>query len=310
MGKSRKSAKRLMLICNPQAGDPPDPIGRISRAQELLSAQGYKVILEVEKPKKRARKIAQQAVRQGYRLVVVLGGDGTIEAVMPALVGAKTRLGILGGGTENNIARNLGVPADLESACALIKNGQRRKIDIGRVKSKQKRMYFFEFAASGLLADIFPMAQALYKREWHALDEGVVEFIQYKIPRMKLTLNSGVKIEKEAPLVIVSNTATFGLEYLVAPHSCLDDGLLDVDFFPGFSKAGILAYFQSISRGRENIREIITRYQVRKIKIKATPEQDTVADGITLGKGTIKIRVLPGALRVITGEKDRESQDR
>lgn len=299
MAKSSKKAKRLMLICNPQAGDPADPTGRIDKVVRLLADQGFEVHLAVEKPKKRAELIARKAVRKGYRLVVVMGGDGTIEAAMHALVNTKTRLGILMGGTENNVARTLGIPEDFESACRLIACGNCRKLDVGLIKTKKKRAYFFEFAASGILADLFPMAQDLYKRHWRSLDDAVGELIQYQVPRMELTLDGRDPIVADSSLVVVSNTPAFGLQYEVAPDASVEDGLLDVSFYPNMSKVGILTYFQSISRGRETGQPKIERYQVRKIKVKAQPRQDVVADGVALGKGRIKIRVLPGALRVL-----------
>jgi diacylglycerol kinase family enzyme len=72
------------------------------------------------KPKQKATPIAKQAIKDGYKTVVAMGGDGTIEAVMRGMVGSKVRLGVIMTGTENNIAKSLGIPKELEEACALI----------------------------------------------------------------------------------------------------------------------------------------------------------------------------------------------
>jgi diacylglycerol kinase (ATP) len=72
------------------------------------------------RPKKEAIPIAQKAVKDGYDVVIAMGGDGTIGAAIRGIVGSKARLGIIPAGTENDIARGLGIPEDLKEACAII----------------------------------------------------------------------------------------------------------------------------------------------------------------------------------------------
>jgi diacylglycerol kinase family enzyme len=79
----------------------------------------------------------------------------------------------------------------------------------------------------------------------------------------------------------------------------MDDGLLDVAVYPNFSKAELVAYFAK-SAHENAIRDgKIQRYRVRKLKIKTEPKLDVAAEGILLGKGKAKIKVLPHALHVI-----------
>lgn len=297
----KRGKKQLMLIINPDAGSPADSQARTERARQLLTEQGYQVTLELEHPKRRARRIARRAVRQGFRLVVVMGGDGTIEAAAPALVGTKTNLGILVGGTENNIARALGIPEDLEAGVRLIAAGQVRKIDAAQIKVGKKQMIFFEFAATGIIAELFPTTAALYKHDWSKVVEAANEFIRYQPPEMHLVLDGKSHIKEPSNLLTISNTPTFGTQYLVAPDASLEDGLLDINFYPHDSKIGVLAYFQEVSRGKETAQPEVEHYRARKIKVKCKPAQKVVADGILLGQGTLKARVIKQALRVITG---------
>ena len=62
----------------------------------------------------------RQAVANGFETVVAAGGDGTVSAVANAMVGTPSRLGIIPLGTTNVLARELGIPLDLEEACALL----------------------------------------------------------------------------------------------------------------------------------------------------------------------------------------------
>jgi len=103
-------------------------------------------------------------------------------------------------------------------------------------------------------------------------------------------------------LVTVANTPLIGLKNLVAPDASMEDGLLDIAVYPDFSKAELLNYFAKIAHEGSTPNGTIQRYRARKIKVKTSPKLDVAAEGIILGKGTARIKILPGALRVIAPE--------
>lgn len=78
----------------------------------------------------------EAASERGDELLVVGGGDGTISAAASALVGSKTKLGILPLGTLNHFARDLGIPTDLEEAAALIAKGNDRQVDVAEMNDR------------------------------------------------------------------------------------------------------------------------------------------------------------------------------
>jgi diacylglycerol kinase (ATP) len=92
---------------------------------------GSNVDIVLAKPKKEAIPIARRASKDGYDVVVAMGRDGTIGAVIRGIAGSKVSLGIIAAGTENDIAGSLGIPDDLKEACALIASGH-----IGRRRSR------------------------------------------------------------------------------------------------------------------------------------------------------------------------------
>lgn len=121
-------------------------------------------------------------------------------------------------------------------------------------------------------------------------------------PKVFLTLDDESKIEVETMLVTVANTPVIGVKNLVAPNASLEDGLLDIAVYPGFSKAELLAYFAGTAHEGAVPDGKIQRYRARKIKIKTSPKLDIAAEGILLGKGKAKIKLLPGVLQVIAPE--------
>jgi diacylglycerol kinase family enzyme len=117
-----------------------------------------------------------------------------------------------------------------------------------------------------------------------------------------LTLDDESQIEVETMLVTIANTPLIGVKNLVAPDASTEDGLLDIAVYPDFSKAGLLAYFSKTAHEHSTPDGSIQRYRARKIKIKTDPKLDVAAEGIILGKGTARIKVLPGALHVLAPE--------
>jgi diacylglycerol kinase family enzyme len=82
----------------------------------------------------------------------------------------------------------------------------------------------------------------------------------------------------------------------------MEDGLLDIAVYPGFSKVELLNYFVKTAHEKTTPDGRIQRYRARKIKIKTSPKLDVAAEGIILGKGSACIKLLPGALRILAPE--------
>jgi len=277
---------------------------RIEQVRRYLSDYGLKVDLALAKPKKEAIPIARKAIKDGYDVVIAMGGDGTLGAVIRGIAGSKVRLGIIAAGTENDIARSLGIPEDLKEACALVASGHTRKLDLGQVSTKKrKKFYFFMLTAIGLTATIYPMIKKVPEGKLSGIKDAVMTLLKFESkPTVFLTLDDESKIEVETMLVTIANTPIIGLRNLVAPDASMDDGLLDIAVYPNFSKIELLDYFAKTAYGSSTPDRTIQRYRARKIKVKTSPKLDVAAEGVMLGKGTARIKLLPGALRVIAPE--------
>ncbi len=292
------------LIANPGAGKPEETPRQLEQAARFLQGHGIDVNVALAKPKEEATPLARQAVKDGYDMVIAMGGDGTLEAVLRGMVGRKTPMGILPTGTQNNIAKSLGIPTDLEEACTLIASKNIRKIDVGRVKVKNgKKLYFFELTAIGLVAAIYPQANKLQDGKLSKLKDVALTLIhQEPDPQVFLTLDDESKVKIKTMLVVVSNAPMFGANFLVAPDASVTDGLLDISVYPDFSKTELLAYYAQITREGFSANEKVQRYRASKIEIKTEPKMDVMADGVMLGKGKVEIKSKPSAVWMITPE--------
>jgi diacylglycerol kinase (ATP) len=303
MAKKIKSL-RAKLIANPGAKEVLTEASQIEQVRGYLINNGIKVDVALAHPIKKAIPITKKAIKDGYDMVIAMGGDGTIGAVIRGIKNSKVNLGIIASGTENDIARSLGIPEDLKEACALIASGQIRKLDVGVLRTKKsKKFYFFMLTAIGLIATVYPMIKEVPEGKISGIQDAISTLLKFDSkPRVFLTLDDESKIEVESMLVTIANTPIIGLRNLVAPDAVMDDGLLDVSVFPEFNKAELLAYFAKTAYEGSTKDRTIQRYQARKIKIKSSPKLDVAAEGIILGKGTARIKVLRHALRVIAPE--------
>jgi diacylglycerol kinase (ATP) len=295
---------RAKLIANPGAGDVSLAVSRLELATHYLMDYGIKVDVALAKPKKNAIPIARKAVKDGYDVVIAMGGDGTLGAVIGGMARSKARLGIISAGTENDFARSLGIPEDIKEACALIASGHTRKVDLGQVSTrKRKNFYFFMITAVGLAATIYPHISGFPTGKFGGIKKAALTLLNFNSkPKVFLTLDGESKIEVETMLVTVANTPIIGVKNLIAPDASLEDGLLDVAVYPNFSKADLIGYFLKTAHENPTPDGDIQRYRARKIKIKTSPKLDIAAEGILIGKGTAWIKILPKALRVIAPE--------
>src|SRR5512142_244090 len=125
------------LIANPGAGQVKKQASLMADVTHYLMDFGLDVDVALARPTRNAARAAKKAVKEGYDIIIAMGGDGTIGGVIRGMVGSKARLGIIPAGTENDFARSIGIPDDLEESCRIIARGYARKVDLGRLRTKK-----------------------------------------------------------------------------------------------------------------------------------------------------------------------------
>ncbi|MGE5248800.1 MAG: diacylglycerol/lipid kinase family protein [Bacteroidota bacterium] len=303
MSKKNKHG-RIKLIANPGARRLREANGLLAQVTRTLMDLGLRVDVALAKPKRHATPIARRAAKAGYDAVIAMGGDGTVGAVIEGLVGSGVPLGILPVGTMNDFAASLGIPEKLEDACALIASGPTRRVDLGQLSTKEvKKFPFFMVTTIGLISTVYPPVKNVPEGRISGIVDALSLFVEYEsAPKVYLTLDKESRIEVETMLVTVVNTPLMGLRNLVAPDASLEDGLLDIAVYPGFSKAGLLAYFARTADQHPAPDGKIERYRARDIRIKTSPKLDIAGEGMIMGRGSARIKALPAALTVIAPE--------
>lgn len=295
------ACKHAALIFNPASGsDKGDSSMRLAQIVDCLRAHGIRAHIGIKTSGKAARALAREAVRSAVGLVVVAGGDGTIEEVASELVGSSAVLGIVPIGTMNNLARSLGVPLEIEGACALIGMGTTRHIDVGRMfsNSHPDAEYFLEGAGVGLSAVAALAGQALEKRRWNVILHALHKLFEEKHGTIKVEMDDAT-IESHSRIVTVSNAPLMGQNLLLAPDAKMDDGLLDVAVYDGLDHAELIAHFMAASKGPPDKLQI---YRTRRVRITAEqPELSNSDKEIAPEQRVVEIEIVPKALSVVVG---------
>lgn len=292
------------LIFNPNSADNRDDQA-LGQILDALRAHGIETEVTIKTSTKVMRRAVERAAKRGDPLVIVAGGDGTIEKVAAELVGSDTTLGIVPRGTMNNLARALGVPLDLEDACALIAMGTARKIDVGHIKVNAKKnvRYFLETAGLGLNAIAFPTGQEVKKGMWNALPNALKKIIGFRPTPTTIELDDGETIQATSQVVTVSNAPLTGMNFLIAPEAKMDDGFLDVAVYDEMNKADLLGYFMSARNGNRADNPKIKKFQARRVRIRLRDAKPVVSDKDSLPEESdLEIEIVPQALRVIVGK--------
>jgi diacylglycerol kinase family enzyme len=245
--------------------------------------------------------VVRDAIAQGIRMFVVCGGDGTISAVARAMIGTNANLGIIPTGTQNNVALSLGIPTDIPAAIAILRTGQRSKVDVGIVNCGDISTPFIEICSVGLFSTLFPSVDDIQHGDIARIGDFLATLSTSPPSYIHLLLDDKQEIQKLGHVVLISNMPYVGRHYQVGSLDSFNDGLLDVLFFADLSKLDLIGY---VLKGpgtstREDPR--IQHFRVRRVVIDTQPSMPIMADGITLGEGLVRIEVRRHALAVMVG---------
>jgi YegS/Rv2252/BmrU family lipid kinase len=279
--------------------------GDTSRQLEsiLTEMQKHRIQPEVHLilPKSRANDAVRNALRRGIKLIVVAGGDGTVDTVAGSMLGSSATLGIIPTGTRNNIALSMNIPDDIAGAVALLREGQRRKIDIGFVHSSGGNRWFMEAASLGLVTDLFPAMDDVQHGDLTRIGSVLSTLVSATPSRVHMVLDGTRQLDTTAQVVLIANMPYIGPNYQVAPGISFNDGLLDLFVYSGMGTIDLLTHAVRSAGGAAVKDTRIEHYQVKSATIRSFPRMTVLADGSVLGHGSVRAFLHPRALAVMAG---------
>lgn len=306
----------VILVANPHAGG-----GRAvvlaERAAATMSGHGLTSDLLLSPSLDALRVDLAEAARRRPRAVIACGGDGTVHHVLQAALAADIPLGILPGGTGNDIARSLGIPigplrkgplgtlrspgapdAWATTLATLIRSGQPSRVDVTELKVEGRTHQALAIVATGFDSAVNERANGMTRLRGTARYVAAVlaELRDLRTYTCDMSID-GVSISGEALLIAVGNGATYGGGMRICPDADMTDGHLDVTWVDAAPRRTILRVFPRIFSGSHVDHPLVRTSSGARITIDA-PGAMVYADGERIGPAPVVIAVRPAALQV------------
>jgi YegS/Rv2252/BmrU family lipid kinase len=239
-----------------------------------------------------------QAHRGKIDLIVIGGGDGTLNAAADALAEAKTPLGILPLGTANDLARTLDIPTDLAAAVEVIRAGKRRDIDLGWVNGK----HFFNVASLGLSTAITQRLSRQTKSRWgvFAYFLAAAKVLMRARPfTVEISGDDGTKLARSVQIT-VGNGRHFGGGMTVDEEARIDDGVLHLYSLEIERWWQLLPIIPSLRKGTLAGTPHVRTMRGRQFTVRPLYVQRSVnTDGEITSRTPCEFRLIPRALSVL-----------
>ena len=208
------SIRDALLIVNPTAGRARAlHSGPLERARKILAQQRIESeVAPIDGPGS-GRELARRAVRDRRQMVIVCGGDGTLNEVVNGLAGSTVPLALLPAGTANVFAKELGLPWNIERAASLIGGSRFKRIALGHVTSTELRgdgRYFLSLAGAGPDGVMVRAVNQSLKDRTGTIAfwiEGFRQLAVYRFPRFRVNFDNE---SCEATLIVAGRTKHYG----------------------------------------------------------------------------------------------------
>ena len=297
----QQAMERVLFIVNPVAGH-----GKGARAipliERMLSERGIEGRFWVTERPGEATGIARPLVQQGAQVIVVVGGDGTIQEVANAILGTDTALGIIPAGSGDDFVKVLGIPKEIPGALDIALGSSARTIDLGRITGRIGERYFVNAVGIGFDAMVgAEKEKVIFFRGFSAYLWGLVKtFFRYRSPVMRICFEDQ-QIERKILMATIGNGTCCGGGFYLTPDAVLDDGLLDLCVVRHLSRFRLLWHLPKVLKGTHTGLDEVTMARCRAITVESDVPLMIHADGeIWPEKPTrVDIEIVPKALKVV-----------
>lgn len=230
-------------------------------------------------------------------LVIVGGGDGTLNATIAGLVDTQLPLGILPLGTANDLARTLSIPRSISDACQIIANNRIQAIDLGCVNGK----YFFNVASLGLSVRITQKLSRDVKRRWGVLAYAItaLQVLSHSVPfAAEIHIDGEVRRVKTVQIA-VGNGRHYGGGLTVAEDATIDDQQLDLYSLEIQHWWQMLAILPAMRSGTHASWSFVKAMRGQEIYVSTARPYPINTDGEITVTTPAHFRVIPKAISVL-----------
>ena len=287
---------KIKLILNPTAGR-----RKAKRAipviKHIFKDRGADFEMGITQRPGEATDLSREASRRDFRIIVAVGGDGTINEVANGIIGSSSILGVIPLGLGNDFASVINMPSNLKQACRVICDGPTREIDVGRINNR----YFVNGVGIGFDAWVARESQRI---RWFFLPKliyllAVIKMLfRYKPVSIKISL-ADTMLERKVLLIALGNGKSSGGGFLLTPEAKLDDGLIDACVIDDVARLKLLIDLPKTLKGTHKSLPYVTTFKTKKLTIHSSSLLLAHVDGEILESSDYQIEILPRRLKVI-----------
>jgi diacylglycerol kinase (ATP) len=253
--------------------------------------------------------LTRRAVDDGARLLIVVGGDGTVHEVVNGLLGSASHrdveLAVLPRGTGKDFVRSLRIPCDLGGALEVARRGRARAVDVGRAAYRawdgsEENAYFANFAGAGISGAIARRANRSSKALGGRISffaATIAVFASWKSAAVTVDID-GTRRSGDMFEVLVMNGDYAAGGMWVTPEAEPDDGRLDVLLIGDVTKADFVRTFPKIYRGKHLSHPKIDVVRGQAVRVDSATALPIVLDGEQPGTTPARFEIVPRALKV------------
>lgn len=292
----RDGARALLVVVNGRASGASSANPLVNEVTTGLAAHGLRADAVVTHDEDELGSVL--AAADGRRVVLV-GGDGSLQAAANAPLPELPELALVPAGRANNIARALGIPTDPARAVALAARAAAWPLDALRVETPERSLYALEALSVGFQAE----ARARYAADNSGdLRQGVYALAhaarRYTPYRVELRLDDRQIEVAGAAQLFISNLPFFGFGFEVDPGADPADGCFEAILIEARNRRALLVQLAAAYRGRHIGRRGVQRIAARRAEL--TVALPLVADSVPLGTTTATVRLERARVRLAT----------
>lgn len=288
----KTSRLKLLFIVNPGSGVGEINFNDLVTAYFVESPHHFELY---ELPKNCSlEKIKATIHKSKADRVIAVGGDGTLKMVSECLLQTDTPIGIIPTGSANGMARELGIPLEINEALNVAVNGRPRKIHATMVNG-ELCIHLADIGFNAYLVKKFDNIShrgmlGYAKAAWTALWRHNKMYVEFKIKDQM--------IRSQAAMVVVANATMYGTGVKINPEGKLEDDLFEIILVKKYSVMEILKLrFTNLPFNPKNIES----FQTQSLTIKTTRRVHFQVDGEYIGKVTgVKAYIIEDAISIIT----------
>ncbi|MFN8210191.1 MAG: diacylglycerol kinase family protein [Bacteroidales bacterium] len=299
------------VIVNPNAGNRKGQKDWM-RISDLFSKEKVEIEAAFTARKGHAVELSKDAIRNGYRKILVVGGDGTLNEVVNGIFTQDTcattdmTVGLIPVGTGNDWGKMFAIPLVYEGAVKVIKEEKKMLHDVGIVSfhegdSKHSR-YFINIAGLGFEALV--VKKTNYQKDRGRSSKAIylynllTSLISFKKTMADITVD-GTTVNAKVFTVNVGNGRYCGGGMRQTPEAVPDDGLLDLTIIREMGRFEIIKNLKLLYDGTILGHPKVDGYRTKNIKISTDSILYCEADGELLGHTPAEFSIVPGSINIV-----------